>query len=68
MFYWAIKSHGTCAAVEVLLQHLVDLRGERDVVVGELAPGHEQEGEGVVVEAVIPVHVGRHLQQQQQLS
>jgi hypothetical protein len=52
-----VRHVGPTAAVEVLLQHLVNLGGEGDVVVGELAPGHQQQGDGVVVEAAVPVRV-----------
>ena len=50
----------TAAAVQLVLQHLVNLGGEGDVVVGELAPRHQQEGEGVVVEAEIAVDMCGH--------
>ena len=58
-----IQTHDvlTGAAVEILLHNLVNLRGEGDVVVGELAPGNKQESQRVVVKSVVTMYVGRHL-------
>ena len=52
----------TGAAVEILLQDLVNLGSEGDVMVSELTPSHEQEGQGVVMEAVVPMNMGGDLQ------
>ena len=56
------KCHFTRATVEILLHHLVNLGGEGDVVVRELAPGHEEESQRVVVKPVVTMYMGRHLQ------
>lgn len=58
----------TRATVEILLHHFINLRGEGDVVVGELAPGNEQESQGVVVKSVVTMYVGRDLQSDGQLG
>ena len=55
------NNYRTCATIEILLQDLVNLGGEGDVMVSELAPGHEQEGQGVVMEAVITMNMGGDL-------
>ena len=52
----------TRATVEILLHDFINLRGEGDVVVRELAPGNEQESQGVVVKPVVTMDVGRHLE------
>ena len=52
----------TRATVEILLHHFINLRGEGDVVVRELAPGNKQESQGVIVKSVVTMDVGRHLE------
>ena len=52
----------TRATVEILLHDFINLRGEGDVVVRELAPGNEQESQRVVVKSVVTMNMGRHLQ------
>ena len=63
-FYW--EAHGvsdvrSSAAVEILLQHFVNLSSESDVMISKLTPGNEQEIKSVVMEPVITMNMSRNL-------
>ena len=51
----------TSAAIEFLLNNLIDISCESYFMVSKLCPGYKQEGDGMVMETFITVDMSRHL-------